>query len=79
MLLDGHILYLITLYSGPNGPLPKEITRLHPNATSVRRNGEVNAWDSEEFRAAVKATNKSQIILAGITTDVSVARNHLLP
>ncbi|TEB35786.1 ycaC protein [Coprinellus micaceus] len=59
--------------TGPNGPLPKEITRLHPNATFVRRNGEVNAWSNEEFRAAVKATNKSQIILAGITTDVCTA------
>ncbi|KAH6905883.1 Isochorismatase-like protein [Coprinopsis sp. MPI-PUGE-AT-0042] len=56
--------------NGPNGPLPKEITRLHPNSTYVRRNGEVDAWSSEEFRNAVKATGKTQIILAGITTDV---------
>ena len=55
---------------GPNGPLPKEITNLHPNATYVRRNGEVDAWSNEEFREAVKATGKTQIILAGITTDV---------
>lgn len=31
---------------------------------------EVDAWDNADFRAAVKATGKQQIILAGITTDV---------
>ncbi|KAJ2915975.1 hypothetical protein MD484_g4417, partial [Candolleomyces efflorescens] len=59
--------------TGPNGPIPEEILQLHPNATIVRRSGEVNAWDSEEFRAAVKATGKKQVILAGITTDVCTA------
>lgn len=58
---------------GQNGPLPKEITDMHPNAPIIRRNGEVNAWDNAEFRAAVKATGKKQIILAGITTDVCTA------
>jgi isochorismate hydrolase len=59
-------------HPGPNGPLPKEIVQLHPNSTFVKRNGEVNAWHSEEFRNAVRATGKTQIILAGITTDVSI-------
>ena len=57
---------------GPNGPLPREIIELHPNAPHIKRNGEVNAWDNEEFRKAVKATGKKQIIIAGITTDVSI-------
>jgi hypothetical protein len=67
---------------GPNGPLPKEITRLHPNSTYIRRNGEVDAWSNEEFRNAVKATGKTQFIIAGITTDVSrrsVSRASLTP
>lgn len=55
---------------GPNGPLPKEILEAYPNATLIKRQGEVNAWDNEEFRNAVKASGKKQIILAGITTDV---------
>ncbi|RXW19005.1 hypothetical protein EST38_g6849 [Candolleomyces aberdarensis] len=59
--------------TGPNGPIPEEILQLHPNATIVRRSGEVNAWDSEEFREAVKATGRKQVILAGITTDVCTA------
>ncbi|KAK7050483.1 Isochorismatase hydrolase [Favolaschia claudopus] len=59
--------------TGPNGPIPKEIVAMHPNAPYIKRQGEVNAWDSPEFRAAVKATGKKQVILAGIVTDVCTA------
>jgi hypothetical protein len=55
---------------GPNGALPKEIIKMHPNAQFIHRQGEVDAWDNPEFRAAVNATGKKQIILAGIVTDV---------
>jgi hypothetical protein len=44
---------------------------MHPNAPFIKRQGEVNAWDNADFRAAVKATGKKQVILAGIVTDVS--------
>ena len=43
---------------------------MHPTAHLIKRNGEVDAWDNSDFRDAVRAANKSQIILAGITTDV---------
>ncbi|KAL4254154.1 isochorismatase family protein [Abortiporus biennis] len=56
--------------TGPNGPLPQEIFELHPNAPLIKRQGEVNAWDNPEFRAAVKATGRTQVILAGLVTDV---------
>ncbi|KFX91309.1 hypothetical protein V490_05977 [Pseudogymnoascus sp. VKM F-3557] len=56
--------------TGPNGQLPKEIVALHPNATFIHRQGEVDAWDNADFRAAVKATGKKHIILAGIVTEV---------
>jgi nicotinamidase-related amidase len=56
--------------AGPNGPLPKEIVEMHPDAPYIRRNGEVNAWDNAEFKAAVEATGKKQVIIAGITTEV---------
>ncbi|KAI4156952.1 MAG: hypothetical protein LQ346_009123 [Caloplaca aetnensis] len=59
--------------TGPNGLLPKEIASMYPSAPLIRRNGEVDAWDNADFRAAVRAQNKSQIILAGITTDVCTA------
>ncbi|KAF1947314.1 Isochorismatase hydrolase [Clathrospora elynae] len=56
--------------NGPNGPLPKEMLEMYPNAPLIRRQGEVSAWDNADFRAAVEATGKKQIIVAGITTDV---------
>lgn len=56
--------------SGPNGPLPRAILEMYPNAPLIQRQGEVDAWDNAEFRAAVEATGKKQIIVAGIVTDV---------
>ncbi|KAI0427531.1 Isochorismatase-like protein [Xylaria sp. FL1042] len=56
--------------TGPNGPLPQEFLDLYPDVKVVKRMGEVDAWDNEEFREAVRATNKSQVIMAGIVTDV---------
>lgn len=44
---------------------------MYPNVTVVRRPGEINAWDNADFRAAVKATGRTQLIVGGITTDVS--------
>ncbi|KAG7098126.1 hypothetical protein E1B28_000098 [Marasmius oreades] len=57
---------------GPNGPMLQEILDMYPpNSTPlIKRQGEVNAWDNEEFRKAVKDTGKKQVILAGIVTDV---------
>ncbi|KAI0883510.1 Isochorismatase hydrolase [Annulohypoxylon maeteangense] len=59
--------------SGPNGPLPNEFLEWYPNAPLIQRQGEVDAWDNPEFREAVIAANKSQIIIGGITTDVCTA------
>lgn len=49
---------------GPNGPLIPEIAELK-NAKFVQRNGEINAWDNENFVKAVKATGKKNLIIAG--------------
>ncbi|KAF8904147.1 Isochorismatase-like protein [Gymnopilus junonius] len=59
--------------TGPNGQLPKEITDMHPDAPLIKRNGEVDAWDNSDFRDAVRATGKKQLIIGGITTDVCTA------
>ncbi|TFY79790.1 hypothetical protein EWM64_g4223 [Hericium alpestre] len=56
--------------TGPNGPLPQEILDMHEGAPLIKRQGEVDAWDNPDVRAAIKATGKKQIIMAGITTDV---------
>jgi len=46
---------------------------MHPNAPLIKRNGEVDAWDNQEFRDAVKATGKKQVIIGGVTTDVRLS------
>jgi nicotinamidase-related amidase len=58
--------------SGPNGPLMPEIHEFAPNATYVGRKGEVNAWDNEDFVAAVKATGRKTLVMAGVWTSVCV-------
>jgi hypothetical protein len=35
--------------------------------------GEVNAWDNADFRSAVEATGKEQLIVAGIVTEDTLA------
>lgn len=62
-----------SLAEGPNGPLLPEIREMLPDAPLVHRPGQINAWDNEEFVAAVKKTGKKQLIIAGIVTDVCVS------
>jgi nicotinamidase-related amidase len=69
-LFDLPVVMTTSSQQGPNGPLPKEILEMYPDAPLVQRQGEVDAWDNAEFRKAVKATGKKQIIVAGIVTDV---------
>lgn len=58
---------------GPNGPLIPEIHDAAPHAQYVARKGEINAWDNPEFVAAVKATGRKQLIIAGTITSVCMA------
>jgi nicotinamidase-related amidase len=58
---------------GPNGPLIPEIHEHAPHAQYIPRKGEINAWDNPEFVAAVKATGKQQLIIAGTITSVCMA------
>jgi isochorismate hydrolase len=43
---------------------------MYPDAPLIQRQGEVDAWDNADFRTAIRAANKTQIIMAGIVTDV---------
>lgn len=58
---------------GPNGPLVPELKEIFPDAPFIARPGQINAWDNEDFLAAVKATGKKQLIVAGVVTEVCVA------
>ena len=57
---------------GPNGPIVPEIVERHPDAPFIHRPGQINAWDNEDFVAAVEATGRKQLIVAGVVTDVCV-------
>jgi nicotinamidase-related amidase len=58
---------------GPNGPLIPEIHSNAPHAKYVARKGEINAWDNPDFVAAVKATGRKTLIIAGTITSVCMA------
>jgi nicotinamidase-related amidase len=58
---------------GPNGPFLPEVRSILPDAPIVQRPGEVNAWDNKEFVAAVKATGRKKLLVAGVSTEVCVA------
>lgn len=59
--------------AGPNGPKLPEIVEMFPDAPLISRNGQINAWDDPNFRAAVEATGRKKVVVSGITTDVCVA------
>ena len=54
----GKIFNLPTIFTtsyadGPNGPLMKELTEIHPNSPVIHRPGQINAWHDPNFIAAV--------------------------
>jgi nicotinamidase-related amidase len=54
------------------GPLLSELDQILPDAFAARikRVGIVNAMDDESFAAAVKATGRNKLMIAGVTNDV---------
>lgn len=54
------------------GPLMPELQSILPEefAARVKRAGIVNAWNDVNFKRAVEATGRRNLIMAGVTTDV---------
>jgi nicotinamidase-related amidase len=54
------------------GPLLPELEKVLPEAFAarIRRAGIVNAWNDPNFKKAVEATGRRNLIMAGVTTDV---------
>lgn len=67
------IIYTASEPNGPNGPIMEELPEVAPNAIYVGRKGEVSAWDNADFVAAVEATGRKTLIMAGVWTSVCVA------
>jgi nicotinamidase-related amidase len=51
----------------------EELVAAAPGAKYVGRKGEVSAWDNADFVAAVEATGRKTLIMAGVWTSVCVA------
>lgn len=56
------------------GALMPELQEILPEAfaSRVRREGVVNAWDEKAFEEACRNTRRKNLVMAGVTTDVSV-------
>ena len=67
------IIYTASEPNGPNGPIMEELAAAAPGAKYVGRKGEVSAWDNADFVAAVEATGRRTLIMAGVWTSVCVA------
>ncbi len=67
------IIYTASEPNGTNGPLMEELASAAPGAQYVARKGEVSAWDNADFVAAVEATGRKTLIMAGVWTSVCVA------
>ena len=72
-LADLPVITSASVPEGPNGPLIPEIHQFAKHAQYVPRRGEINAWDSPDFVAAVKATGRKTLIVAGTITSVCMA------
>ena len=58
--------------SNVQGSLMPELAEILPDAyqARVQRAGIVNAWTDKNFKVAVEATGRKNLIMAGVTTDV---------
>jgi len=69
-----HIPVVLTSSQEENvqGPLIPELKGILPEAfaSRIKRAGIVNAWDDPNFKKAIKATKRKNLIMAGVTTDV---------
>jgi len=66
------VLSTIAVDAGFQQPTITELQSVLPYITPVDRRA-VNAWEQPEFRAAVEATGRKKIIMAGLWTEVCLA------
>ena len=57
-------------------PIFKEISDIFPDVTPIDRTS-THAWSHPEVRAAVDATGRKKLIMAGLTTEVCLAQSSL--
>ncbi|WP_329154821.1 isochorismatase family protein (plasmid) [Streptomyces sp. NBC_01454] len=70
--LDIPVVVTSSMEEYAQGPLLAELEEIAPEefAARIKRQGVVNAFDDENFAAAVKAAGRKNLIIAGVTNDV---------
>lgn len=71
-ILDMPVVLTSSMEEYAQGPLLEELNSILPEAfeARIKRMGIVNAMDDENFAAAVHATGRKKLIIAGVTNDV---------
>jgi nicotinamidase-related amidase len=62
-----------TAADGMWGPLIPELAEALPKELKVIDRSTVNAWDDERVAAAIRATGRQKLIMAGVSTEVCLA------
>jgi nicotinamidase-related amidase len=62
----------VNVKTGKNGPTILQITDVLPHIVPIDRTA-INAWEDEDFVAAVRATGRRKLIMAAIWTEVCLA------
>ncbi len=63
---------LTTAVASRSGPLIPELQSVFPNQTPIDRTT-MNAWEDDNFRAAVVGTGRKKLVMAGLWTEVCIA------
>jgi len=71
-ILDMPVVLTSSMEEYAQGPLLEELNSILPEEfeARIKRMGIVNAMDDENFAAAVHATGRKKLIIAGVTNDV---------
>ncbi|MBP2367440.1 isochorismatase family protein [Pseudonocardia parietis] len=63
------VLTTVAVGMGVNRPTVPELQRELPGIEDIDRTG-VNSWEDADFRAAIEATGRQKIVMAGLWTEV---------
>ncbi|CAM3732791.1 isochorismatase family protein [Tsukamurella ocularis] len=66
------VLTTVAVEMGVNKPTVDVIARELPGVPEIDRTG-VNSWEDADFRAAIEATGRKKIVMAGLWTEVCLA------
>jgi hypothetical protein len=66
------ILSTVSVEAGVNGPTIKSLKDKLPEIEAIDRNT-TNAWEDEAFLAAVQASGRKKLVMAGLVTSVCLA------